>query len=74
MTVKPSDALAWIAVVAVAVTLGWTIASIGFRWDSAAQFLELTELLLSWKVITGALVVGAGVAFRNEIQGFITRH
>jgi hypothetical protein len=61
--------LAWCALVALGVTLPTTWAAVWFEWDSASQFLELTQALLSWKVIAGGLLLGA----RTELKALLGR-
>ena len=63
-----------VAVVTLIVTLVSTIVTIWLeRAASAAQFLQLTELLLSWEVIAGAVVVGGASTFHAELKALLDR-
>src|SRR5262245_35069568 len=67
-----SDAMAQflgvLALVFLTVTLASTIITIWTERASAAQFLELTNSLLSWEVIAGGLAIGAVSTFYTEIK------
>ena len=72
-----SDAMAQIlgivAIVALIVTLVLTIVTIWMESASAAQFLELTNSLLSWQVIAGGLAMGGASTFYTEIRAVLTK-
>jgi hypothetical protein len=60
-------ALGIFAFVALLATFGSTLFAIWTGMPSAGQFMELTEILLSWKVISGGLVVGGVHTFKKDI-------
>jgi hypothetical protein len=62
-----------VAIVTLIVTLVSTIATIWMERASAAQFLELTQTLLSWKVIAGGLAIGATDSFHTELRAVLSR-
>ena len=62
-----------IAIIALSVTLVLTIVTIWLETNSATQYLELTQALLSWQVIAGGLAVGGGNTFKNEIKAFLNK-
>ena len=68
-----TNALAWVAIVALTLTLGSTLLTIWLQLAPKGDLLRLTELLLSWKVIAGGLAIGAGSTFREEIKGLLMR-
>ena len=65
--------LGWIAIIALVVTLGLTIVTIWMERPSAAQYLELTQALLSWPVIAGGLAVGVGSTFYEQIKAMFAK-
>jgi hypothetical protein len=68
-----AKALGYVAVIALALTLGSTLVAIWGQWAPKSDLLRLTELLLSWHVIAGGLAVGAASTFREEIKSRIKR-
>ncbi len=62
-----------VAIVALSVTLVLIILTIWMEINSATQYLELTQALLSWQVIAGGLAVGAGNTFQNEIAALLRK-
>ncbi|MFI5167048.1 MAG: hypothetical protein ACHQQS_10535 [Thermoanaerobaculales bacterium] len=65
--------LAVVALVALIATLLCTLWEVMNEPTPADDLLKLTQLLLSWPVITGGLAVGGGVTFRVEIRGMLHR-
>ncbi len=65
--------IAYVGMLTLVVTLGSTILAIWARNPAAAQFLELTKALLSWKVIIGSLATGGTFAFKTEIKKLFER-
>jgi len=62
-------ALAIIALLALALTLGSTLVAIWFNFhDRAVQLIELTELILSWKVVGAGFVFGGGQALLQGLR------
>jgi len=66
-------ALAYVALVALILTLGSTLVTIWARLESKDDLLKLTQLLLSWQVIAGGLAVGGGKTFDKEIKDLLGR-
>jgi len=66
-------ALAYVALVALILTLGSTLWTIWAQLTPRTELLQLTSYLLSWQVIAGGLAVGAGKTFNQEIRGLLTR-
>ncbi len=62
-----------VAIVALIVTLVSTIVAIWMESAAAAQFLELTNSLLSWQVIAGGLATGGASTFYTEIKAVLTK-
>ena len=62
-----------VALVTLIVTLALTIVTIWLERASAAQFLELTNSLLSWDVIAGGLVLGGTSTFYTEIKAVLAK-
>ncbi len=62
-----------VAIVALSVTLVLIIVTIWMETNSATQYLELTQALLSWQVIAGGLAVRAGNTFQNEIAALLRK-
>ncbi len=62
-----------VAIVALSVTLVLTIVTIWMETNSATQYLELTQALLSGQVIAGGLAMGAGNTFQNEIAALLRK-
>ncbi len=62
-----------VAIVALSVTLVLTIATIWMETNSAPQYLELTQALLSWQVIAGGLALGAVNTFQSEIAALLRK-
>ncbi len=62
-----------VAIVALIVTLVSTIVAIWMESAAAAQFLELTNSLLSWQVIAGGLAMGGASTFYTEIKAVLTK-
>ncbi len=65
--------IAVVGMITLVVTLGSTIVAIWIHDPAAAQFLDLTKALLSWKVILGALATGGTVTFKSEIKRVFPR-
>jgi hypothetical protein len=70
---SPGTILVWVGVTATALTLALTVITILFEMDSAAQFLELTDALLSWEVISGSVLIAGGATFKTQIGAMIDR-
>ena len=68
-----AKALAYVALVALILTLGSTLLTIWAQLKPKDKLLKLTQLLLSWQVIAGGLVVGGGKTFQQEIKGLLGR-
>ncbi len=68
-----AQALAYVALIALILTLGSTLLAIWAQLGSKDDLLKLTQLLLSWQVIAGGLAAGAGSTFHKEIKGLLTR-
>ena len=68
-----AKALAYVAIIALIVTLGSALLTIWLRLTSKDDLLKLTQLLLSWQVIAGGLAVGGGKTFKQEIKGLLGR-
>jgi hypothetical protein len=66
-----AKALAYVAVVAVTLTLASTLVAIWWQLGPKGDLLALLQLLLSWKVIAGGLAVGGAVTFEREIKSLI---
>jgi hypothetical protein len=64
--------LAWIAIVALIISLTSTLIAIWQQLPAKDDLLSLTELLLSWQVIAGALAIGGASAFSEEIKILLT--
>jgi hypothetical protein len=63
-----TKALAWVAIVALILSLGSTFLAIWLQVPAKGDLLRLTELLLSWQVIAGGLAIGGGSTFKEEIK------
>ena len=65
-----AKALAYVALVALILTLGSTLLAIWLNQEGPVRkdLLDLTSHLLSWQVIAGGLVVGGGHAFKDDIK------
>ncbi len=63
-----AKALAYVALVALILTLGSTLLAIWLKQEVRKDLLDLTSHLLSWQVIAGGLVVGGGHAFKDDIK------
>ena len=68
-----AKALAYVALIALILTLGSTLLAIWLRLTSRDDLFKLTQLLLSWQVIAGGLAVGGGKTFQQEIKGLLAR-
>ena len=66
-------ALAWVAIVALIVSLVSTLIAIWLQVPAKGDLLRLTELLLSWQVIAGGLAIGGGSAFSEQIIQLLGR-
>jgi len=62
-----AKALGVFAYLALVVTFVSTFLAIAMGCSSAGQFMELTKVLLSWKVISGGLLVGGVHTFKDDI-------
>jgi hypothetical protein len=60
--------LAIIALSSLVVTLFSTILAIWQESSQKADFLELTKILLDWKIIAGGLLIGGGKEIKNLIR------
>jgi len=70
----PGTVLAWVAVVALVLSLGSTIVALWAKWpDTSKDLFELTKLLLSWKVIAGGLIGLGAKTFDSEIRQILRR-
>lgn len=63
-----SNILSWIAMGAVALSLGSSFLAAWLGLDAAEDLLRLTQLILSWQVVAGGLVFGAMKTFEKEIK------
>lgn len=63
-----AKALACVALVALILTLGSTLLTIWLQAPPKEELLKLTQLLLSWQVISGGLAVGGATTFQAEIE------
>jgi len=68
-----TTALAWVAIVALILSLGSTLITILLQVPAKGDLLRLTELLLSWQVIAGGLAIGGGSTFSQEIKHLLDR-
>ena len=68
-----AKALALTAIISLIVTLILTLIAVWRQLEAKDDLILLVEMLLSWKVITGGLITGAGVTFQSEIIGLINR-
>jgi hypothetical protein len=68
-----TKALAYVALVALILTLGSTLLTIWAELKPKDDLLQLTQKLLSWQVIAGGLAVGGGKTFSQEIKGLLSR-
>ena len=68
-----AKALAYVALVALILTLGSTLLTICAQLKPKDELLKLTQLLLSWQVIAGGLAVGGGKTFNQEIKALLMR-
>lgn len=68
-----AKALAYVALIALILTLGSDLLAIWLQLEPKDELLKLTQLLLSWQVIAGGLVVGGGKSFQQEIKGLLGR-
>jgi formate hydrogenlyase subunit 4 len=68
-----TKALAWVAMVALIVLLTSTLVAIWLQLAPKDDLFRLTQLLLSWQVIAGGLVIGGGSTFSQEIKHLLTR-
>ena len=68
-----AKALAYVALVALILTLGSTLLTICAQLPSKDDLLKLTQLLLSWQVIAGGLTVGGVKTFNQEIKALLMR-
>ncbi len=68
-----AKALAYVALVALILTLGATLVTICAQSEPRNDLLKLTQLLLSWQVVAGGLVIGGGTTFKEEIKGILKR-
>ena len=66
-------ALAYVALVALILTMGSTLLAIWLNLEAKKELLDLTKLLLSWQVIAGGLVIGGAKTFGQEINGLLGR-
>ena len=65
--------LAIIALLSLGATLFSTFLSIWRESPQKGDLLELTKILLDWKIIAGGLVIGTGHTFGKEINELIKR-
>ena len=68
-----AKALAWVALVALILTLGFTLLAIWLQVEPKDELFNVTKALLSWQVIAGGLAVGGGKTFQQEIKGLLGR-
>jgi len=61
-----AKALAYVALVALILTLGSTFLAIWAELKPKGELLQLTQLLLSWQVIAGGLAVGGAKTFNQR--------
>jgi hypothetical protein len=66
-------ALAIVGLVALIACLGLTMTAICAEKDPGKDFLALTTLLLSWKVILGCVAVAGGAAYKEQIRKTLDR-
>jgi len=65
--------LGGVALLALIVTLAFTLLEIMKEPAPTADLLKLTQLLLSWPVIAGGVGMGAAATFKGEIRGMLSR-
>ena len=68
-----AKALAYVALVALILTLGSTLYAIWAGLNPKGDLLQLTQHLLSWQVIAGGLAVGGAKTFKQEIKDLVKR-
>lgn len=68
-----AKALAYVAILALILTLGSTLVTIWAQLPPKDELLKLAQLLLSWQVIAGGLAVGGGKTFKGEIKALLKR-
>ena len=61
--------------VAISLMLSLVLMFVEILWQGSHMddLLQLTELLLSWKVFTAGVAIGAGTAYHEEIKGMLQR-
>jgi hypothetical protein len=62
-----------VAVLTLVTTLISVIVAIWLEEAPAAQFLELTRILLSWDKLAAALVVGGSATFYSQIRKILEK-
>jgi hypothetical protein len=65
--------LVWVATLAVLISLVSTWCSIYQESNTAEDFLKLTEILLSWKVIAGGITLGFASRYKDKIATLLDR-
>lgn len=63
--------LAVVALIALILTVGSDLLAIWLKLEPKDDLLQLTQLLLSWQVIAGGLVVGGANVFQQEIKNLL---
>lgn len=68
-----SKILAVIAMITLTITLVSTVIAIWWRLEPREDLIRLTEILISWQVIAGGLIIGGAKTFKTEIQKLLNR-
>ena len=68
-----TKALAIVALLSLIISLSSTIIAIWLQLAPKDDLMQLTEHLLSWQIIAGGLVIGAGHTFGNQIKSLLER-
>lgn len=68
-----TKALAYVAILALILSLGATLITIWLQVPAKDDYLRLTGLLLSWPVIAGGLAIGGGSTFSQEVRQLLNR-
>jgi hypothetical protein len=68
-----AKSLAYVALIALILTLGSTLITIWAQLPPKDELLNLTQHILSWQVIAGGLAAAGGKTFMEEIKGLLNR-
>ena len=61
------------ALLSLIISVSSAIIAIWFQLTPKDDLLQLVEKLLSWEIIAGGLIIGAGHTFKNEIKKLFER-